>query len=65
MSTLFPHYPQSVLEESGAIYSRVGANDPCVVVDGRLITGQNQQSASEYALAMLHLLAGNSPVSVL
>jgi putative intracellular protease/amidase len=62
---LIPHYPQSVLEESGAIYSRVGTNDPCVVVDGRLITGQNQQSASEYALAMLHLLAGNSPVSVL
>jgi putative intracellular protease/amidase len=61
---VIPHYPQTVLEETGAVYKRVdGANDPCVVVDGRLVTGQNQQSASEYALALLHVLAGQSPVS--
>jgi putative intracellular protease/amidase len=59
-----PNYPQTVLEETGAVYSRAGgANDPCVVVDGRLVTGQNQQSASEYALQLLHLMAGRSPVS--
>jgi putative intracellular protease/amidase len=58
-----PHFPQTVLEGTGAVYKRVGANDPCVVVDGKLVTGQNQQSASEYALALLHVMAGQSPVS--
>jgi putative intracellular protease/amidase len=58
-----PHYPQTVLEATGAVYKRVGPNDPCVVVDGRLVTGQNQQSASEYALALLHVISGQSPVS--
>jgi len=60
---LIPHYPQSVLENAGAHYSRVAPNDPGVVVDGKLITGQNQQSASEYALALLHAMAGHNPVS--
>lgn len=60
---VIPHYPQTVLEETGALYTRVDPNDPCVVVDGKLITGQNQQSASEYALALLHAMAGQSPVS--
>jgi putative intracellular protease/amidase len=60
---LIPHYPQTVLEESGALYTRVAPNDPCVVVDGKLVTGQNQQSASEYALVLLHTMARNSPVS--
>jgi hypothetical protein len=27
------------------------------------VTGQNQQSASEYALVLLHAMAGSSPVS--
>ena len=61
---LIPHFPQTVLEETGAFYARAGrANDPCVVVDGKLVTGQNQQSASEYALALLHVMAGRTPVS--
>jgi len=60
---LIPHYPQTVLEEAGAVYTRVAPNDPCVVVDGKLVTGQNQQSASEYALSLLHKMTGNSPVS--
>jgi putative intracellular protease/amidase len=61
---LIPHFPQTVLEETGAFYSRAGrANDPCVVIDGKLVTGQNQQSASEYALALLHVMAGRTPVS--
>jgi putative intracellular protease/amidase len=59
---LIPHYPQKVLEEAGAIYRRVAANDPLVVVDGSLVTGQNQQSASEYSLALLHAMSRSSPV---
>jgi putative intracellular protease/amidase len=60
---LIPHYPQKVLEEAGTVYSRVAPNDPLVVIDGKLVTGQNQQSASEYALALLHAMTGSSPVA--
>ncbi len=59
---LIPHFPQTVLEEVGSKYSRVAPNDPYVIRDGKLITGQNQQSASEYALVFLHTLTGHSPV---
>ena len=31
--------------------------------NGKLVTVQNQQSASEYALVFLHTLTGQSPVS--
>jgi putative intracellular protease/amidase len=61
---LIPHYPQTVLEEAGSIYSRVAPNDPLVIRDGKLVTGQNQQSASEYALVLLHAMTGKSPVSL-
>jgi putative intracellular protease/amidase len=60
---LIPQYPQTVLEEAGTVYSRVAPNDPLVVVDGKLVTGQNQQSASEYALVLLHAMTGSSPVA--
>jgi putative intracellular protease/amidase len=60
---LIPHYPQTVLEEAGTIYKRVAPNDPLVVIDGKLVTGQNQQSASEYALVLLHAMTGSSPVA--
>jgi putative intracellular protease/amidase len=62
-SFLIPHYPQQVLEDVGSVYCRVAPNDPYVVKDGKLLTGQNQQSASEYALAFLHALTGASPIS--
>jgi putative intracellular protease/amidase len=62
-SFLIPHYPQQVLEAVGSVYSRVAPNDPYVVKDGMLLTGQNQQSASEYALVFLHELTGASPIS--
>jgi putative intracellular protease/amidase len=60
---LIPHYPQKVLEDVGSLYTRVAPNDPYVVRDGKLLTGQNQQSASEYSLVFLHMLTGKSPVS--
>jgi putative intracellular protease/amidase len=59
---LIPHFPQTVLEEAGSLYSRVAPNDPLVVRDGKLVTGQNQQSASEYALVLLHAMTGLTPV---
>jgi putative intracellular protease/amidase len=60
---IIPHYPQKVLEEAGGIYSSIKPYTPKVVIDGKLITGQDQSAASEYALALLHLMTGNSPVS--
>jgi putative intracellular protease/amidase len=60
---LLPRYPQAVLEESGTQYSSQGPADPWVVSDGRLVTGQNQQSASEYALVLYHALLGSVPIS--
>ncbi|HEY1915898.1 MAG TPA: type 1 glutamine amidotransferase domain-containing protein [Streptosporangiaceae bacterium] len=62
-SFLLPHYPQAVLEETGTRYSSQGPADPWVVSDGRLVTGQNQQSASEYALVLYHALIGSAPVA--
>jgi putative intracellular protease/amidase len=60
---IIPNYPQTVLEKTGAIYSSTKPYTPKVVVDGRLITGQDQSAASEYALALLHKMTGQSPVS--
>ncbi|MEI9929510.1 MAG: DJ-1/PfpI family protein [Rhizomicrobium sp.] len=62
-SFLIPHFPQTVLEEAGSVYSQVAPNDPYVIRDGKLVTGQNQQSASEYALVLLHAMTGQSPVA--
>ncbi len=61
---VIPHYPQKVLESTGAIYSSIQPYIPKVIIDGKLITGQDQSAASEYALALLHLMTGHSPVSV-
>jgi putative intracellular protease/amidase len=62
---VIPHYPQTVLEEVGSLYSRVaGSYDPYVIQDGRLLTGQNQQSASEYSLVFLHMMTGQTPVKM-
>lgn len=62
---VLPNYPQTVLEENGAIYTRDEQYSPHVVVDGQLVTGTNQQSASEYAIALLEVLNGSSPVTVI
>ncbi len=60
---IIPHYPQKVLEGTGAVYSCIQPYTPKVVIDGKLITGQDQSAASEYALAMLHLMTGHTPVT--
>jgi putative intracellular protease/amidase len=60
---IMPNYPQTVLEKTGAIYSSTKPYTPKVIIDGKLITGQDQSAASEYALALLHKMTGQSPVS--
>lgn len=59
-----PNYPQPILEQAGAIFTHVEPWGVRVQIDARMITGQNQQSASEYALAFYHLLVGKSPVLI-
>lgn len=59
-----PNYPQPTLEKTGAIFSCAEPGGLRVVVDGKLITGQSQYSASEYALQFLRILTGASPVVV-
>lgn len=60
---VIPHYPQKVLEDAGGVYSSIQPYTPKVVIDGKLITGQDQSAASEYAIALLHLMTGHTPVS--
>jgi putative intracellular protease/amidase len=60
---IIPNYPQTVLEKTGAIYSSTKPYTPKVIIDGKLITGQDQSAASEYALALLHKMTGQTPVS--
>jgi putative intracellular protease/amidase len=57
-----PNFPQPVMEKAGITFDHVEPWGLRVVVDGKLVTGQNQQSASEYSIVMTHLLWGGSPV---
>ena len=57
-----PNFPQPVMEQAGIKFSHAEPWGIQVVIDGRLITGQNQQSASEYSIAFNHVLHGKSPV---
>ena len=59
---VIPQYPQKALEATGASYSSRGPAAPYVVDEGKLITGQNQQSASEYSLVFLHALFADTPI---
>ena len=56
------YYPQTVLEEVGAIFMGAKANADNVILEGRLVTGQNPASASDYGIVLLHLLIGQTPV---
>jgi putative intracellular protease/amidase len=60
---LIPNYPQKVLENAGAEYTAVEYTQPRVIADEKLVTGQNQQSASEYGLVLLHALTGSTPIT--
>ena len=61
---LLPNYPQQVLEAAGTHYTGVEYTQPCVVDDGQLVTGRNQQSATEYGVVLLHAITGSTPVTI-
>lgn len=60
-----PNFPQPIMESAGLNFRHVEPWGLCVVVDGKFITGQNQQSASEYSIAFTHALTGKTPVQVI
>ncbi len=57
-----PHYPQTVLEEAGAVFEGVEPEGQYVVREGMLVTGQNQFSASDYGLVLYHAMNHYEPV---
>lgn len=57
-----PYWPQVEMEKAGIRYSASTELGFQVVLDGKLITGQNQKAASEYSIAFIHLLFGNDVV---
>ena len=57
-----PNFPQPVLEQAGSKFIHVEPWGLKVVVDKKLITGQNQMSASEYAIAFNHVTTRLDPV---
>jgi putative intracellular protease/amidase len=57
-----PHWPQKEMERAGINFVNVQPQGVRVVVDGQLVTGQNQLSTSEYALQFNHALFGKTPV---
>ncbi len=62
-SFVIPYFPQPILEGAGADFQGVQPGDGCVVLEGKLVTGQNRFSASDYGIVLYHTIAGRSPVS--
>ncbi len=57
-----PYWPQVEMEKAGILYSASTTVGTQVVIDAKLITGQNQKAASEYSIAFIHLLFRNDVV---
>lgn len=57
---LTPVYVEDALRAAGADYRAAAPHTPCVVrgADGRLVTGQNSESADEFGRALAQLVAG-------
>ncbi len=54
-TTAIPFLTETRLVSSGALFSRGGDFEPHVVVEEKLITGQNQASAAEVARVLMNL----------
>lgn len=59
LDVVVPFLLQDALTERGATHTDNGIFQPRVVVDGRLVTGQNPPSAAGVAAAMIDLLGGH------
>ncbi|WP_432037382.1 type 1 glutamine amidotransferase domain-containing protein [Streptomyces cucumeris] len=58
LTDVVPFLLQSTLEERGAKHTGAADFEPHVVVDGRLVTGQNPASATGLGEALVKVLAG-------
>jgi putative intracellular protease/amidase len=56
-----PNYPQVVLEAAGALYECKPVRTAHVVKDGKLLTGQNQQSSKSLAVELARMLGDGPP----
>jgi putative intracellular protease/amidase len=57
LTGVVPFLLEDVLKASGGNYSRADDWNPCVITDGKLVTGQNPASSEQAAHAVLELLA--------
>ena len=57
LTDVVPFLVQDMLLANGAVYSKGSDWAPHVVVDGKMVTGQNPASSKEAALALVTLLA--------
>lgn len=64
-ANFIPNFPQPVMEEAGINFVNSEPWQPRVVVDAKLVTGQNQFSASEYGIVLNHVLMGESPITAI
>mgnify|MGYP004469012561 CR=1 FL=1 len=56
LTTTVPFLTEDALKEAGAVYTKAAAYTENVVVAGRLVTGQNPQSAHQVGVAVVGLL---------
>lgn len=61
-ANFIPYFPQIEMEKAGINFRKTDPWGINVQIDGNIISGQNQQSASEYAIAYTHILFGKNPV---
>lgn len=56
LTDVVPFLVEEMLKKNGGVYSKVGDWSPYVIVDGRLITGQNPASSEKVAEELLKLI---------
>lgn len=63
LTEIVPFLVEDMLKANGGLYSRAGDWQPYVVVDGRLITGQNPASSELAAKSLLDALSAGAPAN--
>ena len=61
LTEIVPFLVEDMLRANGGLYSKAGDWQPYVVVDGRLITGQNPASSELAAKSLLEALRAGAP----
>jgi putative intracellular protease/amidase len=56
-------HEQESSKPAGTLYISLEPSEPWVVIDEKVVTGQNRQSPSEYALVFFHAMAERAAIS--